>query len=230
MSESFIFNIYKPVGISSFQVIRQLRSLTGIRKIGHAGTLDPLAEGVLVVGVTREGTRQLSALLLCDKEYRAEIKLGANTTTGDREGKERIVVVSKVPSKKDVQEVLKQFVGEIWQKPHLYSAIKIKGQPAYRRIRAGQTLEIKPKKVSIHSIRLLSYQYPLIEIKASVSSGVYIRSLAVDLGKQLKTGAYVTKLVRTRVGKYSLSQSKMVEAVAKLVLQRNQLGKTENGA
>lgn len=230
MNEQYIFNLYKPEGISSFQVIRQLRVLTGIKKIGHAGTLDPLAEGVLVVGITREGTKQLSQLLLCDKEYEATIKLGAKTATGDRECHEEPLAMSKEPTRQEVEAVLALLVGEIWQKPHLYSAVKIKGQPAYKRVRSGEAIEIKPKKVMIYSISIVSYQYPFLKIKAVVGSGVYIRSLAEDVGDQLQTGAYVFKLVRTRVGKYSLSQAKTVGAVAKLVIDHEiKLNKTECG-
>lgn len=208
-----IFPVYKPVGISSFQVIRQLRAITGERKIGHAGTLDPLAEGVLVVGISRNGTRQLSQYLLCDKEYLAEIKLGANTITGDAEGEEKIVEDAQEPSLDKLNVTLKQFLGEIWQTPHNYSAVKIKGRPAYKIARSGKEPDIKPKKVQIFELEVLEYRYPMVKLKAVVGSGVYIRSLARDLGEKLGTGAYLTSLVRTRVGELKIKDSLSVDEV-----------------
>ena len=207
MNNKYIFPIYKPIGISSFDVIRQLRKITGIRKIGHAGTLEPLAEGVLVVGITRNGTKQLHQLLKCDKEYLAEIKLGADTSTGDREGEEITVVVGQEPTLAQVDEALKSFEGEIEQTPHRYSAVKIKGQPAYKLARKGKEFQLQPKKVFIHQLEITKYQYPLVKIRAKVGSGVYIRSLARDLGKKLKTGAYLISLIRTRVGNFSADDS-----------------------
>lgn len=208
-----IFPVYKPLGISSFQVIRQLRTITGERKIGHAGTLDPLAEGVLVVGITRNGTRQLCNYLLCDKEYLAEIKLGATTETGDREGEEQLVEDAIAPSLVELKVALEQFVGEIWQTPHCYSAVKIKGRPAYKLARAGKEVRLKPKKVKIYKLDLLEYQYPMIRLRVTVSSGVYIRSLAVDLGEKLGTGAYLKSLIRERVGEFLLKDCLSVDEV-----------------
>jgi len=208
-----IFSVYKPVGISSFQVIRQLRAVTGERKIGHAGTLDPLAEGVLVIGISRNGTRQLSQCLLCDKEYLAEIKLGANTITGDSEGEEKVVEDAQEPSLDKLNVTLKQFLGEIWQTPHSYSAVKIKGRPAYKIARSGKKPDIKPKKVQIFKLEVLDYCYPMVKLKAVVGSGVYIRSLARDLGEKLATGAYLMSLVRTRVGEFKIKDSLSVDEV-----------------
>jgi len=210
-----IFPVYKPLGISSFQIIRQLRAITGVRKIGHAGTLDPLAEGVLVVGITRNGTRQLSQYLLCDKEYLAEIKLGATTETGDREGEEQLVENAALPTLVELKIALEQFVGEIWQTPHDYSAVKIKGKPAYKVVRSGGEVKLKPKRVKIFKLEILDYNYPLIKLRATVGSGVYIRSLAVDLGEKLHTGAYLNSLIRTKVGEFNLQEAHDVEEVGK---------------
>jgi tRNA pseudouridine55 synthase len=214
MRNQFIFAIYKPIGISSFDVIRQLRKITNIRKIGHAGTLDPLAEGVLVVGITRNGTRQLNQLLKCNKEYLADIKLGATTETGDREMAETVVEVKSKPTQEEVENALKTFVGETEQKPHRYSAVKIQGQPAYKRVRKGEEVEIEPKQVIIHRLTIEEYNYPLLTVRAKVGSGVYIRSLARDLGEKLTTGAYLTSLLRTRVGEYSVDDAFSLEEFA----------------
>jgi len=215
MRNQFIFAIHKPIGISSFDVIRKLRKITNIRKIGHAGTLDPLAEGVLVVGITRNGTRQLNQLLKCNKEYLAQIKLGATTETGDREMVETVVEVESKPTQEEVEKVLQTFVGETEQKPHHYSAVKIQGQPAYKRVRRGEKVKIEPKKVVIHRLTIEKYNYPLLTVRAEVGSGVYIRSLARDLGEKLKTGAYLTSLVRTRVGEYSVDDAFTLEQFSK---------------
>jgi tRNA pseudouridine55 synthase len=205
-----IFSIYKPQGVSSFFIIKQLRQVTGIRKIGHAGTLDPLAEGVLVIGITRFGTKQLHQLSQCDKEYLTKIKLGATTQTGDAESEEILISDSK-PSLAQLKKALTQFEGEIWQTPHSYSAVKLRGRPAYQLARAGKQFELQAKRVKIYSLEILHYQYPIVELKAVVGSGVYIRSLTKDLGEQLGTGGYLTKLVRTRVGEYTMAETVTVE-------------------
>lgn len=216
-----IFPVYKSLGISSFQVVRQLRAITGVRKIGHAGTLDPLAEGVLVVGISREGTRQLSQYLLCDKEYLAEIKLGATTTTGDREGEEQLVENAVVPTLAELKVALEQFMGEIWQTPHDYSAVKIKGKPAYKIVRSGGEVKLKPKRVKIFKLEILDYQFPIVKLRAAVGSGVYIRSLARDLGEKLGMGAYLTSLVRTRVGEFKLEEAQSVEEIGERWRENN---------
>ncbi len=209
-----IYPVYKPLGVSSFDIIKQLRNLTGVKKIGHAGTLDPLAEGVLVVGITRQGTKQLHQLLQCDKDYFTEIKLGATTETGDSEGKEQIVNSQLQPELSVITQALKKFKGEILQTPHQYSAVKIDGTPAYKLARQGKKVDLKPKKAEIHSINIQNYQYPFLRMKVRVGSGVYIRSLARDLGVELGTGAYLTKLVRQRVGEFYLNQALTVRECA----------------
>ena len=207
----YIFPIYKPKGPSSFFIIKQLRVITGIKKIGHAGTLDPLADGVLVVGITRVGTKQLDSLIRKDKAYSAEVILGVTTITHDAEGEKDVVKVDQPPSLADIQAILPQFIGEITQTPPRFSAVKIKGQPAYKRARAGEEFEIKPKQVLIKGIKILEYQYPRLVLDIETGSGVYIRALARDLGKVLKTGAYLGGLTRTRVGQFTLDQALTVD-------------------
>ena len=212
----YIFPIYKPKGPSSFFIIKQLRVITGIKKIGHAGTLDPLADGVLVVGITRVGTKQLDSLIRKDKAYSAEVILGVTTATHDAEGEKNVVKVDQPPSLADIQAILPQFIGQIMQTPPRFSAVKIKGQPAYKRARAGEEFEIKSKKVSIKDIKIIKYQYPQLVLDVETGSGVYIRALARDLGKVLKTGAYLGGLTRTRVGQFTLDQALTVDEFKQL--------------
>jgi tRNA pseudouridine55 synthase len=209
----------KPIGITSFDCIRVLRRQTGVRKIGHAGTLDPLASGLMLMlfGTACKQAQSLSGL---DKRYIAHIKLGANSTTGDEEG-EKLPVNDLVPTEDQIQTVLDALTGEITQTPSPYSAIKIDGKEAYKRVRAGETVEMPSRQVTVHANRLLSYQYPIIELETHVSSGTYVRSLAEDMGKALGTGAYLGGLVRTQVGDYLLAEAVTLEEVDTASLEQH---------
>ena len=195
----------KPLGITSFDVIRRLRRQTGVRKIGHAGTLDPLATGLMLM-LFGSACKQAMTLTKLDKRYSAELMLGANSTTGDAEG-DKLPISDRVPTKDEVVEALDQFRGEITQTPSIYSAIKINGQEAYKHARSGRKVEMPSRQVTIYELQLISYDYPIIKLEAKVSSGTYIRSLAEDLGAALQTGAYLSGLVRTEVGEYKLSSA-----------------------
>lgn len=198
-----IFAIYKPKGPTSHDLVKQIRKITGIKKVGHAGTLDPLASGVLVIGIGRQATKQLSFITNDEKEYQATIKLGAFTTTDDLEGKKTQVPVSTLPTTRQIQNILKYFKGHIKQSPPQYSAVKIKGVRAYKLARQGKVFTLKPRRVLIKQIRLLEYKWPTLKLKITTGPGVYIRSLARDLGKKLKTGAYLAALERTRIGRFT---------------------------
>ena len=202
--------VNKPVGITSFDVIRRLRRSTGVRKIGHAGTLDPAASGLMMM-LFGAGCKQAMSLTKLDKRYVAEVRLGSNSSTGDSEG-ELTPVSDRIPSVAEVEAALKQLTGEITQVPPVYSAIKINGREAYKRVRAGEQVEIPARRVMVYENRLVKYEYPRMEINAKVSSGTYIRTLAEDLGKLLGTGAYLAGLVRTEVGGYSLADAVELEA------------------
>ncbi|MCL5795336.1 MAG: tRNA pseudouridine(55) synthase TruB [Patescibacteria group bacterium] len=209
-----IVAIYKPKGPTSHDIIDQLRKITGIRRIGHAGTLDPLASGVLVVGISREGTKQLAHLVTNDKEYLAEIKLGENSQTDDAEGEK--TKISKIkPKLAEINKVIKQFIGEIEQVPPIYSAIKIKGKSAYKYARVKQKITLEPRKVRIDSIEIKSYDYPILKLLITTGSGVYIRSLARDIGEKLKVGGYLYSLERTRVGEFNKKDSLTIEEFKK---------------
>lgn len=197
--------VNKPAGITSFDCIRSLRRSTGVKKIGHAGTLDPAATGLMLLlfGTACKQAQQFSKL---DKTYIAQIELGKNSTTGDREG-ELTNISERQPDQAEIERTLGLFIGEITQTPSKYSAIKIDGQEAYKRARRGEEIAMPSRQVTINAIDLITYKYPYLEISASVSSGTYIRSLAEDIGKELGTGAYLADLTRTSVGEYSLNDA-----------------------
>jgi len=206
MEGGFIF-IKKPAGITSHDVVDKLREITKIKKIGHSGTLDPFAEGLLILGIGREFTKKLSIFQKKDKEYVATLRLGAESDTFDREGKIVERKVEKIPERKEIEEVLKSFLGEIEQIPPAFSAKKIKGKKLYQLARRGIKVQLKPQKVKIYEISILEYNFPYLKIKVKCSSGTYIRSLANDIGKKLGCGAYVEKLVRTKIGNFSLEEA-----------------------
>lgn len=199
-----IFLINKPIGITSHDVIDRLRKITGERRIGHAGTLDPLASGLLIVAIGREFTKQLDKFLKLNKEYEAEIVLGKISDTYDAEGKIEVKDDKEV-SEKEIVKVLNSFLGENEQMPPVFSAKKIKGKRAYSLARAGLKVDLKPQLINISKIKLLNYAYPKVKFEVEVSSGTYIRSLAHDIGNKLGVGAYLSSLIRTRIGKHSLT-------------------------
>lgn len=218
-----ILNLLKPAGITSHDVVNIVRRVTREKRVGHGGTLDPFASGVLVVGVGRESTRRLEQILKgVDKEYLATLKLGETTSTGDPEGEiTSIAEVDKVAAltEEDVKKVLKRFIGEIEQVPPAYSALKIKGVPAYKLARQGQKLSLPSRKVVVKELELLEFlphpstkgEGPLLKIRAVVSSGTYIRSLAEGIGRALGVGAYLQELVRIRVGEFRIKDSQSLE-------------------
>ena len=204
LTKKGIFAVYKPKGPTSHDIINKLRRETGVKKIGHAGTLDPLASGILVVGIGREATKQLGNIVKKEKEYLAKIRLGMTSTTADEEGvKTEIKIVGKIPTLGEIKKAVAKFKGEILQTPPIYSAIKIKGKAAYKLARQGQTPELTPRKALVKEIEILNYEWPYLKIRAVTGPGVYIRALARDIGKALKTGGYLAELERTRVGEFT---------------------------
>jgi tRNA pseudouridine55 synthase len=199
--------INKPEGITSHAIVQKLREITGIKKIGHAGTLDPFARGLLILGLGREFTKRLSIFQKKDKEYIAVLKLGAESDTFDREGKITKKNVEKIPKNKEVAEVLKKFRGEILQIPPIFSAKKIKGKKLYELARRGIKVQPRPQKVKIYEIAILNYKFPRLKIKVKCSEGTYIRSLANDIGQNLGCGALVEKLLRTKIGELSVKEA-----------------------
>ncbi len=199
-------NIYKPKGMTSHDVVAKLRRITKIKQIGHTGTLDPFAEGVLPVCIGK--ATRLIEYLSDDKEYLATVQFGASTTTYDLEG-EKTSVSDKRVNQDDVESFLKYFEGEIFQIPPIYSAIKVNGKKLYEYARKGESVEIEPRKVTLYSIKLKSFDYDLqqAEICIKCSKGTYIRSIAHDLGQKLGCGAYLVRLVRTQAGSLKIDDS-----------------------
>ncbi len=234
-----ILAIYKPKGWTSFDVVAKIRKLTGVKKVGHAGTLDPLATGVLIVAIGREATKQISQIMHQEKEYVAKIKLGETSSTDDEEGAifspparggeersahsaesaegvgEKFKAQKYKITKAQLQLLIKKFIGEISQVPPAYSAIKINGQRAYDLARKGKEVKLKARQVTVKEIELISYRWPYLKIRVVCGSGTYIRSLARDIGRELGTGAYLAELERTRIGEYRVEDAIMVEEIEK---------------
>jgi len=206
-----ILLIDKPAGMTSFGVVARVRRVLsqqqGVKKVkvGHTGTLDPFATGLMILVIGKE-CKNAGSYSKLDKVYEATIRLGQTSTTGDPEG-EITDVSGAVPTQSAVTETLKKFVGEITQRPPIYSAININGQRAYDLARAGKQFEIPERQITIHSLELVDYSYPDVKIRTHVSSGTYIRTLAEDIGKTLGTGAYCSQLRRTSIAKWSVDQA-----------------------
>lgn len=212
MIKEGIAAIYKSKGPTSHDVINELRRLTGIKKIGHAGTLDPLARGVLVVGIGAKATKELGAIAAKEKEYVAVVRLGAESETDDEEGKK--FPISSVPvTRGKIDVIMRMFMGKIQQMPPIYSALKIKGTAAYARVRRGETVIMKPREVEIKEMEMVSYVWPNITLRVVTGPGVYIRALARDIGRALGTGGYVADLERTRVGEFTKDTALMLEGL-----------------
>jgi len=208
-----IFAVYKPKGPTSHDVVDEIRKLTGVQKVGHAGTLDPLASGVLVMAVGREATKRLDTLKNNDKEYRAVIELGATSATDDKEGPVNKHIVARRPRLDDIQKILSSLTGNIKQTPPAYSAVHVAGERAYKLARQKKDVILAPRSVEIKSIKLVRYEWPELEIKVITGPGVYIRALARDIGERLGVGGYLKELERTRVGDYTLEKTVKIEDI-----------------
>jgi tRNA pseudouridine55 synthase len=211
-----ILLVDKPVGWTSHDVVAKVRNIlksqAGQRvKVGHTGTLDPVASGLMVL-VVGKYTKRAGEFSRLNKAYEAQLTLGANSSTGDREGEIAQVSPTK-PTKTALQAVLSQFEGKIQQTPPIYSAVKIDGQRAYKMARKGQTPKMESREVTIYSLILTNYTYPTVEFTVSVSSGTYIRSLAVDIGEKLGTGAYLSNLRRIKVGQHEIEESNKIDKI-----------------
>ncbi|HPR32924.1 MAG TPA: tRNA pseudouridine(55) synthase TruB [Prolixibacteraceae bacterium] len=217
-----IVPVNKPLDWTSFDVVNKVRSelckKLGIKKlkVGHAGTLDPKASGLVIV-CTGKATRQIDSLQAQEKEYTATLKLGATTPSFDLETEEDAVYPTEHITREFVLETMNAFIGEIDQVPPVFSAIKVNGKRAFHYARRGRELELEARKVTIHEISLLSFTPHELILKIRCGKGTYIRSLARDLGEALKTGAYLTALCRTRVGTYSLDDAWEIENVQKIL-------------
>jgi len=213
-SSGWIF-VNKPKNVSSFDVIRQLKKIFSIKRIGHAGTLDPLATGILPIAFG-SATKTIPYLVSSKKEYRFSISWGIRTTTHDMEG-EVIDESNFVPSKEDILDVVSDFKGEFYQRPPKYSAVKINGQRAYKLARSGIDFNIKEKKVKLYELIIKDHKKNKTEFLAKVGKGFYIRSLARDLCEKLATSGVIDSLERTELGQFSLENAFSLETIEKLV-------------
>ena len=230
-----ILLVDKPAGVSSFGVVARVRrrlseeagyvevvGKDGVTrqkrkkvKVGHTGTLDPFATGLLILLVGK-GTKRANEFLKLDKEYIATLRLGANSTTGDPEGEITEHEICEIPNKEAVEKCVEKLVGENSQRVPAYSAVKINGQRAYKLAREGKQVEMPVRKVKVYKIEILSYEWPELKIRCKVSSGTYIRALAEDIGKALGTGAYLTELRRTQVGEYRVEGARLIDEIEEL--------------
>lgn len=209
----------KPDGPTSHDVVNRVRRLTGERRVGHAGTLDPFATGLLIVGVGRTATREFQRLVGLDKEYEAVFALGATSDTDDRTGKIDAGAWRAEIGEEEIRKAMRQFVGAIEQLPPAYSAIKVGGKKLYELARAGKPVERKPRPVTVHAFELAAAPAvhgsaaPFLRVRIRCSSGTYVRSLARDLGEALGTGGYVEELRRTAVGPFRVEDAVRLDSL-----------------
>jgi tRNA pseudouridine55 synthase len=200
-------NIDKPRGMTSRQVVDHVQRLVRPVKAGHAGTLDPLATGVLVVCVG-PATRLVPYLQQGIKGYLAQFLLGCRSNTEDVQGEVTEIPTAPRPSDQQIRDALPRFVGAIWQRPPDYSALKVAGKRAYELAREGKRLQLQSRQVQVHQLEIVRYQYPELELRIECGSGTYVRSLGRDLAEQLGTHAVMSALCRSRVGRFQLDQAK----------------------
>jgi tRNA pseudouridine55 synthase len=212
---ALVLSVSKPPGLTSFDVVHRVRSLLGYKRVGHTGTLDPSASGVLIL-LCGAATKWAADFADLEKEYLATIRFGVETTTDDLAG--QIVRESPVHDwePERIRLALNEFEGDIWQVPPVVSAIKIAGERSYRRAWRGETRELSARKVSIYRIQLLGIKKPNIEIQVSCGKGTYIRSLARDLGRRMGWGAALERLVRQAVGPYRLECALSLERITQM--------------
>jgi tRNA pseudouridine55 synthase len=203
----------KPAGWTSHDVVARVRRLAGTRRVGHAGTLDPIATGLLVVGVGR-ATRLLGFVTKADKEYTGTIRLGASTTTDDADGELRPVPTARPWTLPDAQAAVRSLTGEIDQVPPAYSAISVGGRRSYARARAGQPVALPPRRVRVAEFEVLQVRGNDLDVRVVCSAGTYVRALARDLGALLGAGGHLAALRRTRVGPFQLASARTLTELA----------------
>lgn len=211
-----ILLVDKPAGWTSHDVVAKIRKTLSQKlakriKVGHAGTLDPMATGLLIILVGGY-TKRAGQFLKLDKTYECELTLGQISSTGDTDGKINHIS-DEIPKQSTIKKVLAEFIGIQKQTPPAYSAIKIKGQAAYKLARAGRELKMEPRVVTVYHLKITGYDYPKLRFTAEVSSGTYIRSLAADIGARLGTGAYLSALRRTRIAKFRLEDALTLDKI-----------------
>ena len=212
--------IDKPRGPTSMSMVNLVRRKCKKVKTGHAGTLDPLATGVLVLGVGKM-TKKLGLMMDTHKRYTTVIDLSATTAGHDSESPREEVVVEKVPTQEEIEATVGTFLGDIMQAPPIFSAVKVDGRRAYAVARKGKDLKLDPRKVTVHDISVIAYEWPFVTIDIACAKGFYVRSLARDLGKALGVGGYCTEIRRTEVGKFTLEIAKQLENLPEFLAQED---------
>lgn len=205
-----LINFYKPTGITSAKALYAVRKVVGQRKSGHAGTLDPAAEGVLILCLG-QATKLVESLMGLPKAYVAEARLDVTSESFDRDRPLVPVAIEHVPTRADVEAALTTFVGEIEQTPPIVSALKVGGQPAYKLARRGKTVELKPRRVRIDSMTLTAYEWPRVAFAMTCGRGTYVRAVVRDLGLRLGTGGCLTALTRTAIGPFRAAEAWTLE-------------------
>lgn len=229
MADLFGFlNINKPLGMTSHDVVAKIRRTFQIKRVGHAGTLDPLATGVLVICIG-EATRLSDFVMHGQKTYHAKIRFGETTETYDAEGAILTQTDTSHLTQADIEAILPQFTGDIEQIPPMYSAIKKDGKKLYELARAGETIALEPRRVTIHRLTITQFMSPVADIEVVCGSGTYIRSLAHDMGQVLGVGAHLAGLIRTRSGAFDIAQAHHLDDIInhpnpKLCLVDEQIG------
>ncbi len=213
-----IILVNKPAGWTSYKVVDKIKRWFKVKKAGHAGTLDPFAEGLLIIA-TGKKTKELSKITELDKEYEGVMELGAVTPSYDPETE----IIERKPvdgiTEEIIRENVKNFIGEIEQIPPMYSAVKHKGKPLYKLARKGIEIERKPKKVKIFDFQILEVKLPEVRFRVRCSKGTYVRTLVHDFGQKLGCGAYLKSLVRTRIGNYKLEDAFTIDELKKISLE-----------
>ena len=206
LAEGAICNLNKPEGWTSFDVVNKLRYASRVKKVGHAGTLDPFATGVLLI-CFGPATKQVEELMQLDKEYAGTLELGKETNTHDLTG--AVTATHDVPplTQDDLARQAQRYVGEIMQKPPLFSALKKEGRRLYELAREGEEVEVDARRVTIYNLEIVAVRLPEVDLRLTCSRGTYVRALARDLGKDLGCGAHLKALQRTRIGSYRIADS-----------------------
>ena len=208
--------IDKPLEWTSFDVVRKIRSMIRIKKVGHAGTLDPLATGLLIL-CTGKFTKRINEYMSQEKEYTGTFVLGATTPTYDLESEPGNFIDHSFVTAGMLQAVTQQFTGQIDQVPPMHSAIKKDGVRVYELARRGETIELQPRKIQISEFEITAVELPVVHFRVVCSTGTYIRSLAHDVGKALGCGAYLSSLCRTRIGKFTVKEAMNMEEAGKFI-------------
>lgn len=209
---SGVLVIDKKLGLSSMSVVNVVRRRAGRAKTGHAGTLDPLATGVLVLAIGK-ATKAIPQLMETEKQYETTIDLSGRSPSHDLESEIEPVAVDSPPARADIEAALEPFRGPFLQRPPRFSAIQVGGRRAYKDARAGRDVELEPRPVLMHELRILSYDWPLVTLRLRCGKGLYVRSLARDLGRALETGGYCATIRRTAVGPFTLEMATPLDDV-----------------